>query len=160
MRLRSSPLAAGERAPDFTLCDQDGASVSLSELLSDGPLVVFFYPKAFSPVCTAEACSFRDESGEFAAAGARVVGISADGVATQKRFHDEHELSFPLLSDPSAKVYGAFGLRASSKTLLVNDRVTFVIDADGVVRHHSTGMLVSAAHVREALEAVRELGGT
>lgn len=159
MRLRSSPLADGERAPDFTLPDQDGKPVALADLLADGPMVVFFYPKAFTPVCTAEACGFSDQISEFSELGAGVVGISADDIATQKRFHEEHKLAFPLLSDDGS-VYGAFGLRTSSKAQMVNDRVTFVIDADGVVRSHSTGMMASAAHVRESLDALRSLDRT
>jgi peroxiredoxin Q/BCP len=159
-RLRSRPLADGERAPDFTLPDQDGNAVNLASLLDQGPVVVFFYPRAFTAVCTAEACAFRDSVAEFAAAGARVVGISADSVEQQKAFHDEHELGFPVLSDTSTDVYAAYGLRASGKPGLwaMNDRVTFVIDGDGIVRHHFSGMLVSDPHVRESLEAVLALG--
>lgn len=157
MRLRSKPLSEGEKAPDFTLPDQDGNDTRLYNLLAEGPIVLFFYPKAFTSVCTAEACGFRDAFEEFADAGARVVGISADDVATQKKFHDKHKLSFPVLSDPQTKVYDLFGLRASSKAILMNDRVTFVIDRDGVVRHHSGGMLVSEPHIRESLAAVQAL---
>ncbi len=156
-KLRSKPLADGERAPDFTLPDQDGNEVSLSGLLAGGPVVVFFYPKAFTPTCTAEACSFRDNFEAFADAGARIVGISADDVETQKSFHTKHQLTFPVLSDPETKVYDLFGLRSSAKAILMNDRVTFVIDRDGIVRHHSSGMLVSDPHVNESLQAVLEL---
>lgn len=157
MKLRSKPLDVGEKAPDFTLPDQDGNDLRLYELLEGGPLVLFFYPKAFTSVCTAEACGFRDSHEQFVDAGARVVGISADDVATQKKFHDKHQLTFPVLSDPKTKVYGLFGLRASSKATLANDRVTFVIDGDGIVRHHSSGMLVSEPHIRESLAAVQQL---
>lgn len=157
MKLRSTPLADGERAPDFTLPDQDGNDVTLSALLADGPVVIFFYPKAFTSVCTAEACGFRDNFEQFAEAGARIVGISADDVATQKKFHTKHQLTFPVLSDPKTKIYDLFGLRASSKSMLVNDRVTFVIDRDGIVRHHSSGMLVSDPHVQESLKTVLAL---
>lgn len=156
-KLRSKPLADGEKAPDFTLPDQDGNDVNLYELLKGGPVVVFFYPKAFTTVCTAEACSFRDSFEEFAEAGARIVGISADDVETQKKFHTKHQLTFPVLSDPETKVYGLFGLRASSSAVLMNDRVTFVIDRDGYVRHHSSGMLASDPHVQESLKVVLSL---
>ncbi len=157
MRIRSKPLADGEKAPDFTLPDQDGNPVRLYDLLEDGPVVVFFYPKAFTTVCTAEACGFRDSFEEFAEAGARIVGISADDVETQKAFHDRHQLTFPVLSDVKTEVYDKFGLRASAKAALMNDRVTFVIDRDGYVRHHSSGMVVSDPHVQESLKVVLSL---
>src|SRR6478752_3483185 len=99
-KLISRPLKDGAKAPDFTLPDQDGNDVNLYDLLKDGPVVVFFYPKAFTNVCTAEACSFRDNFEEFAAAGARIVGISTDGIEKQKAFADRYKLTFPVLSDP------------------------------------------------------------
>lgn len=158
-RIRSKPLADGEKAPDFTLPDQDGNDVSLHDLLKEGAVVIFFYPRAFTPTCTAEACAFRDSFEEFADAGARIVGISADPVDRQKAFHDKYQLTFPVLSDPETNVYDAYGLRASSKSSLwqMNDRVTFVIDRDGFVRHHSTGLLVSDPHVQESLKVVLSL---
>lgn len=156
-KLISRPLKDGAKAPDFTLPDQDGNDVNLYELLKDGPVVVFFYPKAFTNVCTAEACSFRDNFEEFAAAGARIVGISTDGIEKQKAFADRYKLTFPVLSDPDATAYKLFGLRSSQQVWQLNDRVTFVIDRDGFVRHHSSGMLVSDPHVQESLKVVLSL---
>jgi peroxiredoxin Q/BCP len=118
---------------------------------------VFFYPKAFTNVCTAEACSFRDNFEEFAAAGARIVGISTDDVEKQKAFADRYKLTFPVLSDTEATAYKAFGLRSSQSVWQLNDRVTFVIDRDGFVRHHSSGMLVSDPHVQDSLKVVLSL---
>jgi peroxiredoxin Q/BCP len=157
MKLRSKPLKDGEKAPDFTLPDQNGNEVNLKTLLADGPVVIFFYPKAFTPVCTAEACSFRDAFEEFADAGARIIGISADTVEKQKAFHTKYHLTFPVLSDPETEVYGLYGLRSSSSAWRMNDRVTFVIDREGFVRHHSTGLLVSDPHVQESLKVVLSL---
>ena len=156
-KLISRPLKDGAKAPDFTLPDQDGNDVNLYDLLKDGPVVVFFYPKAFTNVCTAEACSFRDNFEEFAAAGARIVGISTDGIDKQKAFADRYKLTFPVLSDPGATAYKLFGLRSSQQVWQLNDRVTFVIDRDGFVRHHSSGMLVSDPHVQESLKVVLSL---
>lgn len=156
-KLISRPLKDGAKAPDFTLPDQDGNDVNLYDLLKDGPVVVFFYPKAFTNVCTAEACSFRDNFEEFAAAGARIVGISTDGIEKQKAFADRYKLTFPVLSDPYAVAYKLFGLRSSQQVWQLNDRVTFVIDRDGFVRHHSSGMLVSDPHVQESLKVVLSL---
>ena len=156
-KLFSKPLPDGTKAPDFTLPDQDGNDVNLYDLLKDGPVVIFFYPKAGTTVCTAEACSFRDSFEEFASAGARIVGISADSVEAQKRFHDQHQLTFPVLSDPETESYKAFGLRSSKSAWQMNDRVTFVIDRDGIVQHHSSGVLVSDPHVQESLKTVLAL---
>jgi len=159
IKIRSKPLKDGEKAPDFTLPDQDGNPVALHDLLAEGAVVLFFYPKAFTPVCTAEACSFRDSFEEFASAGARIVGVSTDTVEKQKAFHTKYHLTFPVLSDPDAEVYALFGLRASGNAAAwrMNDRVTFVIDKDGYVRHHSTGLLVSDPHVNESLKVVLSL---
>lgn len=157
MKLRSKPLKDGEKAPDFTLPDQDGNDVTLSDQLNEGAVVLFFYPKAFTNVCTAEACSFRDAFEEFASAGARIIGVSADSVEKQKQFHTKYQLTFPVLSDPETKVYDLFGLRSSSSAWMMNDRVTFVIDKDGYVRNHSTGNLVSDPHVQESLKVVLSL---
>jgi peroxiredoxin Q/BCP len=156
-KLLSRPIRDGEKAPDFTLPDQDGNDVNLYDLLKDGPVVVFFYPKAFTPVCTAEACAFRDSFEEFATAGARIVGISADEQDKQKAFHDKYKLTFPVLSDPKTDVYGLYGLRSSTHAWRMNDRVTFVIDGDGIVRNHSTGVLASDPHVQESLKVVLSL---
>jgi peroxiredoxin Q/BCP len=156
-KLISRPLSDGTKAPDFTLPDQDGNDVNLYDLLKTGPVVVFFYPKAFTNVCTAEACSFRDNFEEFAAAGATIVGISTDGVEKQKAFADRYKLTFPVLSDTKGAVYKKFGLRTSQQVWQLNDRVTFVIDRDGFVRHHASGMLVSDPHVQESLKVVLSL---
>ncbi|MGK2878891.1 MAG: peroxiredoxin [Solirubrobacterales bacterium] len=156
-KLISRPLKDGAKAPDFTLPDQDGLDVNLYDLLKGGPVVVFFYPRAFTPVCTAEACSFRDSFEEFASAGARIVGISIDDVEKQKAFHTKYQLTFPVLSDPKGDVYHDYGLRASTAIGLLNDRVTFVIDRDGYVRNRSSGMLVSDPHVQDSLKVVLSL---
>ncbi|MGH2906026.1 MAG: peroxiredoxin [Solirubrobacterales bacterium] len=159
-KVKSSPLEVGTKAPDFTLPDQDGNSVRLYDLLAGGPVVVYFYPKAFTQVCTAEACAFRDSFEIFKDAGAKVVGISADSIETQKAFHTKHRLTYPVLSDQGSKVHGLFGLRNGGKLAFgwaMNDRVTFVIDADGTVKHHSAALFEADVHINEALETVQAL---
>lgn len=159
-RIKSSPLATGGKAPDFTLPDQDGNDVSLSGLLARGPVVVYFYPKAFTSVCTAEACGFRDVHDEFDEAGASVVGISRDSVETQKSFHSTQNLNHAVLSDADGAVHAAFGVRsggAGRVGSMMNDRLTFVIDRDGVVRDHFGGLLTAAPHVKRSLKLVRSL---
>ncbi len=158
-KLRSSPLKDGTKAPDFTLTDQEGAAANLTEALRDGPVVIYFYPKAFTTVCTAEACGFRDSHDAFAAAGATVFGISRDEVGTQKKFATKHGLNHRLLSDPDGEVHAAFGVRSggAGAGFVLNDRLTFVIGRDGVVRGHFGGLLTADPHVRDSLELVKRL---
>lgn len=151
----SNTVKVGDRAPDFTLPDQDGNPVALGELLAEGSLVLYFYPKDDTPGCTAEACTFRDEHDEFAQAGARVVGVSSDDVESHRRFADNHRLPFRLLSDRDGELRKRFGV---PKTLgLLAGRVTYVIDAEGVVRDVFSSQLRTRKHVEQALRLVRSL---
>ena len=104
-------MIAGEKAPNFTLCDHTGRPRTLSALLSDGPVVLFFFPLASSPICTAQACHFRDLSSEFAAVGAQRVGISTDTVDKQAHFAQQRSFDYPLLSDADGVVSELFGVR-------------------------------------------------
>lgn len=104
-------MIAGDKAPDFTLLDHTGRPRSLSGLLSEGPVVLFFYPLASSPMCTAQACHFRDLSNEFAAVGAHRVGISTDTVDRQAHFAQQRSFDYPLLSDEDGVVSELFGVR-------------------------------------------------
>lgn len=159
-RIKSSPLATGDKAPDFTLPDQDGNEVSLSGMLARGPVVVYFFPKAFTPVCTAEACGFRDAHDDFSAAGASVVGVSRDSVKTQRSFHAKQNLNHAVLSDADGAVHAAYGVRSGGSGrigFMINDRLTFVIDHEGVVRDHFSGLLTAAPHVERSLELTRSL---
>jgi peroxiredoxin Q/BCP len=152
----TTPLGIGDRVPAFALPDQGGTLVSLDTFLGRGPVVVFFYPKDDSPGCTVEACRFRDLNPEFIAAGATVVGISVDDPASHRAFVEKHQLGYTLLSDVDGKVRGLFGV---GKQLLglVDGRVTFILDKDGVVRHRFDSMLRVKRHVDEALGIVRSL---
>lgn len=129
-------LQPGDSAPDFTLLDQDGTPLTLSSLRGT-PVILYTYPKAFTPGCTTEACDFRDADARLVAAGYRVLAISADPVDTLKRFATENKLPFTLLSDPDHTVqtaYGAFGEKKNyGKTYIGAIRSTFVIDADGKI---------------------------
>lgn len=158
-RLISRPLGDGDEAPDFTLSDQDGVDVRLADELAKGPVVLYFYPKAFTAVCTAEACSFRDSHDVFSEAGATVLGISNDPVGKQKAFHTKNRLNHRLLSDEDGAVHKAFGVRtgAGSAGFVMNDRITFVIDREGVVRATVRGLLTADPHVDEALATIKSL---
>ena len=149
-------LNTGDVAPDFELLDEAGETRTLSKLLVDGPVVLFFYPAAMTRGCTAEACHFRDIAGEFAAVGAQRVGISADKVEKQKQFADKHSLGYPLLSDPDKTVAGQFGVTRSMGPIKVpNKRVTFVIDTDRTILAAIASELNMDTHADKALETLR-----
>jgi peroxiredoxin Q/BCP len=151
-----SEVKVGERAPSFTLLDQDGKPLVLDEALGKGAVVVFFYPKDDTPGCTTEVCSFRDSSAELVAAGATVVGISSDGVASHKKFAAKHELPYRLLADEGGKVREQFGVPRGMFGLL-DGRVTYVLDDQGIVRHRFEAMLRAGKHADEAIATVKKL---
>src|SRR4051794_8405118 len=129
-------LKAGDKAPDFTLSDETGTPRTLSELLTAGPVVLFFYPAAMTSGCTKEACHFRDLASEFAATGAQRLGISVDEVAKQKEFSVLHGFDYPLLADVGGTVADSFGVKRSGlmAKLTPVKRATFVIGTDGIVK--------------------------
>ena len=108
-------IAEGDTAPDFTLPDQEGEDVTLSELRG-GPVVVYFYPRANTPGCTTQACSIRDHSADYAELGVRVLGVSPDPVRRVKRFHDKKSLDFTLHADEDHVVCDSYGVWAESQS--------------------------------------------
>ncbi|MCL5124616.1 MAG: thioredoxin-dependent thiol peroxidase [Deltaproteobacteria bacterium] len=129
-------LQAGDKAPDFSLTDQNGKTVNLSEFRGKR-LLVYFYPKADTSGCTKQACNVRDASPDFAELNVAAIGISPDKPDKQKKFDDKFQLGFPLLSDPDnvvAKNYGAWGeKRMYGKTYEGIIRSAFLIDEDGKI---------------------------
>lgn len=119
-------LRPGDKAPDFTLPDQDGRPVTLFDACAEGPVVVYFYPADFTPGCTKEACAIRDMHDDIASSGVRVLGISPQGSASHARFRERYELPFTLLADPGKRtvraygVDGPFGIGVRRATFLVN----------------------------------------
>ncbi|MFE0799280.1 peroxiredoxin [Streptomyces sp. NPDC058812] len=146
--------AVGDTVDDFTLPDETGTPRRLSELLADGPVVLFFYPAALTPGCTAEACHFRDLAAEFAAVGARPVGVSGDSVARQQEFTGRHTLGMPLLSDADGAVRELFGVRRGF-SLAPTKRVTFVIGKDRTLLEVVRSELRMTTHADRALAALR-----
>jgi peroxiredoxin Q/BCP len=129
-------IQPGEKAPDFTLPDQDGNDVSLADYAGQTD-VLYFYPKADTPGCTTQACGIRDRSGEYERFGARVLGVSPDEPAKLRKFADKYGLPFTLLADAGHEVadeYGAWVEKSMyGRKYWGNARATFVIDADGRV---------------------------
>ena len=127
-------VSEGDTAPDFTLPDQDGDEVTLSDLRGQ-PVVLYFYPKADTPGCTTQACGIRDHRADYEQAGAKIVGVSPDTVTAQKKFAQKFNLDFTLLADENheiAELYGTWGEKKMyGKTYLGVARATFLIDAEG-----------------------------
>ncbi|MCV6975952.1 peroxiredoxin [Mycobacterium bourgelatii] len=149
-------MKKGDTAPDFELPDQTGTPRKLSSLLSDGPVVLFFYPAAMTPGCTKEACHFRDLGQEFGAVGASRVGISTDPVQKQAKFADKEGFDYPLLSDADGQVATQFGVkRGLLGKLLPVKRTTFVIDTDRTVLDVISSELSMDTHADKALATLR-----
>ena len=152
-------LKEGQKAPDFTLAGGDGSQVSLASLKGK-PVVLYFYPKDDTPGCTKEACAFRDTQSRLKKAGAVVLGVSPDSVASHQKFGAKYKLPFTLLSDPDkaiAKKFGAYGEKVMyGKKVVGMIRSTFVIDAEGVVRKVFPKVRVDG-HAEQVLQALQEL---
>jgi thioredoxin-dependent peroxiredoxin len=149
-------IKVGDPAPEFALRAQGGDVVKLSDLLSHGSVVVYFYPKDKTPGCTAEAGAFRDSYAKFGDLGAEVVGISSDSVDSHKGFASDCQLPFRILSDQNGEVRKRFGVPSSMGFL--PGRVTYVIDKGGIVRYIFSSQLQATRHVKEALESLGAIG--
>jgi peroxiredoxin Q/BCP len=141
-------------AYDFTLQDQDGNDRTLSTMVKDGPVVLFFYPAAMTAGCTKESCHFRDLNTEFTSLGAQPVGISMDSVDRQSQFSKKNGFGFPLLADNDGEVARHYGVKRALGFLKVK-RATFIIGEDMVVRDVIHSEVNMNSHADLALEALR-----
>ena len=149
------PLQVGDNAPEVTLHLQDGRSLSLADLRGGRAAVIFFYPKDNTPVCTAEACSFRDAYADFSGLDAEVIGVSGDTAASHQKFADKHNLPFPLASDADGSLRRAFGV---PKTLgFLPGRTTYVIDKQGQIQLAFSAAFSAEKHVAEARRVLATL---
>ena len=150
-------LKVGDRAPSFSLPADDGKTYTLSEL-AGRRVILYFYPRDATPGCTTEACDFRDRNADFTAAGALVLGVSGDSLASHARFRAKHGLNFPLLSDPDNRVaaaYGAYGDKQMyGRTVKGIIRSTFVIGPDGALAAVHSPVRVDG-HAAAVLDALR-----
>lgn len=146
-------LEIGTPAPDFELLDQDGETVRLSAFRTKNNVVLFFYPKDNTRICTLEVCAFRDAHPAMIDQDAVVFGISSDAVGSHRSFSDRWNLPYRLLSDPEEAIRKAFDV---NRTLgLFPGRVTYVIDREGIIRGAVNDPLSASRHVREALSALK-----
>jgi peroxiredoxin Q/BCP len=150
-----SRIEVGDTAPDLTLSTQSGDQIALADYRGEKAVVVFFYPKDGTPVCTKEACAFRDAYEDFAKEGAVVIGVSGDSTARHQSFASTHRLPFVLVSDKDGSVRRAFGVPKSMG--IFPGRVTYVIDKVGIIRHVFSSQFAADRHVSEALEVIRKL---
>lgn len=147
-------VQVGDLAPDFTLFDQSGTEVRLGDFLGRKQIVLYFYPKDNTAVCTEEACAFRDSYKVFKKVGAEVIGISSDSVESHQRFAKEHRLPFFLLSDVGSVVRKRYSVPTA---LGLPGRVTYIIDRQGIVRHIFFSQYTSRRHVYEALQTLQSI---
>jgi peroxiredoxin Q/BCP len=146
----------GDTVPDFELPDETGTPRTLSRLLEQGPVVLFFYPAAMTSGCTKESCHFRDLAAEFAAVGGQRIGISGDNVDKQRQFSEKHGFDYPLLSDVDRSVAEAFGVKRGGISITPVKRSTFVIDTDRTVLSVIKSEVNMNKHADAALAVLRE----
>jgi peroxiredoxin Q/BCP len=158
MAKKTEAIKVGNHAPDFTLPDQDGTAVSLKDYAGKKSVVLYFYPKDNTAVCTKEACLFKDQYEVFTADGAEVIGVSSDSADSHKQFAGAHQLPFKLLSDRDGSVRKAYGVPSTMG--LMPGRVTYVIDREGVVRLVFNSQLNAKKHVDKALKVLKEIDVT
>jgi thioredoxin-dependent peroxiredoxin len=148
-------LRVGDRVPALTLSAHDGRVISLNHFPGAQAVVLFFYPADNTPICTAEACAFRDAYQDFVEAGAVVIGISGDTQTTHRGFAQAQNLPYALVSDADGSLRRAFGV--PKRLGVLAGRVTYVIDRQGIVRHVFKSQFFGRKHMQEALRVVRNL---
>ena len=147
-------LKEGDKAPDFALESQDGRTVALHDYIGSKKVVLYFYPKDFTPGCTAETKTFSENYDAVLAMGAEVLGISSDSADSHGNFARECGANFPMLADNGGKVRESYGATSFG---LAPGRVTFVIDKEGIVRHIFSSHLRPRHHVSDAIEALKAI---
>jgi peroxiredoxin Q/BCP len=154
-------LKVGDQAPEFAVTARQAGQdrdLSLSAILTEKNLVLYFYPRDFTAVCTREACAFRDSYAELRSGDTEVVGVSVDDAASHDRFAREHRIDFPLVSDPERRLAALYGATSLLRDVLgVSARVTFVIDRTRRIVAVFDSALRASQHVDGARNAVQAL---
>ncbi|WP_378183546.1 peroxiredoxin [Aquimarina sp. SS2-1] len=148
-------LQVGDKIPEFTATKDDGGDFHSNEFVGKKPLVIYFYPKNFTPGCTKEACDFRDSYEDFKKEGVEVIGISSDSVKSHERFKNKYKLPFIFLSDERGNLRKLFGVKAGFFGVLPG-RETYVVDKLGVIRLKFNSMNASK-HLKQAIKTVKEM---
>ena len=148
------PLKENTPAPDFTLPSTEGKNFTLSKDAAGKPLVLYFYPKDFSRVCTKEACEFRDQFAFFRHQQIQVYGISRDGIETHQRFRKQHELPFHLLADEAGEVAKLY--KATIPLIPLTRRVTYLLDANHKIAAAFEKMFGFEEHIQQMIEQVNK----
>ncbi|WP_433902732.1 peroxiredoxin [Sphingobacterium puteale] len=150
--MAQEPLEIGKKVPLFTLKNQDGKEFQLSKQIGKKKIVIFFYPMDESPVCTKEACAFRDAYEMYKEANALVIGINKGTVESHKAFHEKQHLPFDLLSDPDNKVLDLFGVKEEDLgNMVLSGRETFVIGRDGTIVYKFRDFMKGDEHSKQVL---------
>ncbi len=152
-------ITVGSKAPEFAGTLADGKQLRLKDFRDRRSVILYFFPKDFTPGCTKEACEFRDRRTEIAGLDAEIVGVSFDTAEKHGKFAEAYNLPYPLVSDPDGKIAAAYGV-ARFGGWLPTKRVTFVIGKDGIVKHVVHSELNINKHIDEAVTALKTLQGT
>lgn len=148
-------LKVGDKIPDFSGKDANGNTFESQSVIGVKPVVIYFYPKDDTHVCTQQACAFRDQYEDFKDLGAEVVGISGDSTSSHQKFASKYKLPFTLLSDSSKKIRNLFGVPTALFGLLPG-RVTYVVDEKGIIQLQFDN-LGGKIHIEKALEILKKL---
>lgn len=149
-------LEVGSEAPKISATDQNGATLDFAEFYAKGPTLVFFYPKAATPGCTAQACSLRDAFESLRAENLQILGVSRDSAGSQKKFQEQYRLPFPLIADEDGKVAEAFGVPGMMGMLPVSKRQSFLVkDGKVVWKAESAQTTKHAGEVQSALDSLK-----
>lgn len=153
-------LQVGDKAPDFELPSTGGKAVRLSDYAGQKNVVLYFYPRDFTPVCTKETCGFQDLYESLRSQDTEILGVSVDPVDSHEKFAKKYGVAFPLLSDPERRIAALYGATGFLRGLLGNaGRVTFVIDKVGVIREIIRGELSAQKHLVGVTDTLRTMAG-
>ncbi|MHA7057933.1 peroxiredoxin [Aquimarina sp. M1] len=148
-------LSVGDKIPEFTAIRDNGNDFNSNEFVGKKPLVIYFYPKNFTPGCTKEACDFRDSYEDFKKEGVEVIGISSDNVKSHQRFKNKYKLPFIFLSDEKSTLKKIFGVKAGLFGVLPG-RETYVVNKEGIIRLKFNSVNASK-HLKQAIKTVKEM---
>ena len=152
--MENETMVNGNLVPAFMLKDQDGNTFSSADYIGKKKMVIYFYPKDESAICTKEACAFRDSYADYMDAGAIVIGINGGTVESHKAFQKHHRLPFTLLSDPDNQVLKSFGIK---NLLFLTGRETFVVDLNGEIVFRFRGFLNGSDHSKKVLNFLNDV---